>query len=506
MKKYISILLAGVLAAGCLSACGQKNSNSSTQADDNNSDQIKVVTTIFPEYDWVKEIAGEEAANMDLTMLLDNGVDLHSYQPTADDILKISDCDLFVYVGGESDEWVEDALKEAVNKDMQVINLLDVLKDSIKTEEAMPGMQAEEGHNHGYSHFDDSDVEDRTLSDWDGDWQSVYPYLQDGVLDEVMEKKAESGEKTAEEYKEYYENGYKTDVSQITIDAENNTMCFVKNGVTSKATYEYKGYQIYDYESGSRGVRYFFEATGGDADAPKYVQFSDHGIAPGKAEHFHIYAGNDGFDALSEEMENWPTYYPADMSGTEIAEDMLEHEEKEYDEHVWLSLKNAQTLCKAIAEALETADPDHKDTYATNVDAYLEKLSSLDGQYQDAVANASQKTLLFGDRFPFRYMVDDYGLKYYAAFAGCSAESEASFETISFLAKKVDELGLKNIMTIENSDQKIAKTIRDNTKDKNQEILSLDSMQSTTSEDVKNGTTYLSVMESNLDVLKKAMQ
>ena len=506
MKKYISILLAAVMAVCCLSlaGCGQKNSNE--QADNTDDGKLKVVTTIFPEYDWVKEIAGDEISNIDLTMLLDNGVDLHSYQPTSEDILKISDCDLFVYVGGESDSWVDDALKNATNKDMQVINLLDVLKDSIKTEESMPGMQAEEGHNHGYAHFEDSDVQDRTLSDWDGDWQSVYPYLQDGVLDEVMEKKAESGEKTAEEYKEYYENGYKTDVSQITIDAENNTMCFVKNGVASKATYEYKGYQIYDYESGSRGVRYFFEATSGDADAPKYVQFSDHGIAPGKAEHFHIYAGNDGFDALSEEMENWPTYYPADMSGKEIAEDMLEHEEKEYDEHVWLSLKNAQTLCKAIAEALETADPEHKDVYAANVDSYLEKLSSLDGQYQDAVANGSQKTLLFGDRFPFRYMVDDYGLKYYAAFAGCSAESEASFETISFLAKKVDELGLKNIMTIENSDQKIAKTIRDNTKDKNQEILSLDSMQSTTSEDVKNGTTYLSVMESNLDVLKKAMQ
>ena len=504
MKKYISILLAAVMAVGCLAGCGQKNSNE--QADNTDDGKLKVVTTIFPEYDWVKEIAGDEISNIDLTMLLDNGVDLHSYQPTSEDILKISDCDLFVYVGGESDSWVDDALKNATNKDMQVINLLDVLKDSIKTEESMPGMQAEEGHNHGYAHFEDSDVQDRTLSDWDGDWQSVYPYLQDGVLDEVMEKKAESGEKTAEEYKEYYENGYKTDVSQITIDAENNTMCFVKNGVASKATYEYKGYQIYDYESGSRGVRYFFEATSGDADAPKYVQFSDHGIAPGKAEHFHIYAGNDGFDALSEEMENWPTYYPADMSGKEIAEDMLEHEEKEYDEHVWLSLKNAQTLCKAIAEALETADPEHKDVYAANVDSYLEKLSSLDGQYQDAVANASQKTLLFGERFPFGYMVDDYGLKYYAAFAGCSAESEASFETISFLAKKVDELGLKNIMTIENSDQKIAKTIRDNTKDKNQEILSLDSMQSTTSEDVKNGTTYLSVMESNLDVLKKAMQ
>ena len=154
MKKYISILLAAVMAVGCLSACGQNNSNTNTQAEttqakDNNDKQIKVVTTIFPEYDWVKEITGDEASNMDLTMLLDNGVDLHSYQPTADDIMKISDCDLFVYVGGESDAWVEDALKEAVNKDMQVINLLDILKDSVKTEEAMPGMQAEEGHNHG---------------------------------------------------------------------------------------------------------------------------------------------------------------------------------------------------------------------------------------------------------------------------------------------------------------------------------------------------------------------
>ena len=285
-----------------------------------------------------------------------------------------------------------------------------------------------------------------------------------------------------------------------------NTIEFIKNGVSAKATYEYKGYQIYDYESGSRGVRYFFESTDDSSDAPKYVQFSDHGIAPGKAEHFHIYAGNDSFDALSEEMENWPTYYPADMTGDEIAEDMLEHEEKEYDEHVWLSLKNAETLCNAIAAALEEADPDHKDVYEANVASYTEKLADFDTQYQEAADHAAQKTLLFGDRFPFRYLVDDYGLSYYAAFAGCSAESEASFETISFLAKKVDELGLKNILTIENSDQKIAKTIIENTETKDQTILTLDSMQSTTSDDVKNGTTYLSVMENNLDVLKEVLQ
>ena len=516
MKKITSIILAAAIAACGLSACGQKNSTvpateqtlsdvqSTEEAQENN--KIKIVTTIFPEYDWVRQIVGDQMNNMELTMLLDNGVDLHSYQPTADDIMKISDCDLFIYVGGESDEWVNDALKEAVNKDMQVIDLLDVLKDTVKTEEAMPGMQAEEGHNHGYSHFADSDVQDRSLTDWTGEWQSVYPYLENGDLDEVMERKAENGDKTVQEYKDYYETGYKTDVEKISIDGENGTIEFTRDGASVTAAYEYKGYQIYDYESGSRGVRYFFEATDGSTDAPRYVQFSDHGIAPGKAEHFHIYAGNEGFEALSEEMENWPTYYPADMSGTEIAEDMLEHEEKEYDEHVWLSLKNAQVLCKAIADALDTVDPANKSTYDANVSAYVEQLSDLDKQYQDMFDSASQKTLLFGDRFPFRYMVDDYGLSYYAAFAGCSAESEASFETVSFLAKKTDELGLKNIMTIEKSDQKIAKTIIENTETKDQNILTLDSMQSTTSEDVANGTTYLSVMESNLGVLKEALQ
>ena len=317
MKKYISILLAAVMAVCCLSACGQNNSNTNTQAKDNNDKQVKVVTTIFPEYDWVKEIAGDEVSNMDLTMLLDNGVDLHSYQPTADDIMKISDCDLFIYVGGESDAWVEDALKEAVNKDMKVINLLDVLGSSVKEEEVVEGMEAED---------------------------------------------------------------------------------------------------------------------------------------------------------------------------------------------VWLSLRNAKVLCKAIADDLTEIDTENANTYQENEKAYADKLDELDKKYQETVDSASQKTLLFGDRFPFRYMVDDYGLSYYAAFVGCSAETEASFETITFLAGKTDELGLKNIMTIEKADQKIAKTIIENTKEKNQGILTLDSMQSTTSDDVKKGTTYFSIMENNLNVLQEALQ
>ena len=163
-KKFNIVLAALTSAVTVAGACAPAFAETTGASEE--SDKLSIVTTIFPEYDWVREILGDQADSADLTMLLDNGVDLHSYQPTADDIIKISECDLFLYVGGESDAWVEDALKESQNKDQKVINLLDVLKNTIKTEEAMPGMQAEEGHNHGYSHFADEDVEDRELSDW----------------------------------------------------------------------------------------------------------------------------------------------------------------------------------------------------------------------------------------------------------------------------------------------------------------------------------------------------
>ena len=337
MKKIIALLLVLLMTAGMLAGCGKQKDDDTTDT----TDKLSIVTTIFPEYDWVKAVLGDQADHADITMLLDNGVDLHSYQPTADDIVKISDCDLFLYVGGESEGWVEDALKTA-NKDRKVINLLDVLGDSVKSEEVVEGMQEEE-HEH------------------------------------------EEGE-------------------------------------------------AHEHEEG----------------------------------------------------------------------EAHEHEE-EADEHIWLSLKNAEVLVGAISNALQELDVENKDIYAANADAYMKKLAALDAEYQTAVDNATCKTVLFGDRFPFRYLVDDYGLNYYAAFVGCSAETEASFETISFLAKKIDELKLPCVLTIEGKHHKIAETIVKNTAKKNQKILTMDSMQSTTSKDVASGTTYLSVMEKNLAVLKEAL-
>ena len=336
MKKALMLLLSLMLLVSC-AAVGARAENRT----------INVVTTIFPIYDWVREIVKDDAAHVNITLLLDNGVDLHSYQPTAQDILSISTADLFIYVGGESDEWVEDVLASAMNPALRSINLVEAMGDDIKMEELVEGMEHE--HDHDHDEGEDEDGHDHDHED-------------------------------------------------------------------------------HDHE-----------------------------------------------------------------------------EEEEADEHVWLSLRNAQKLTAAIAFALSGIDPDYADRYQANAAAYIGKLAGLDARYTEAVGSAAYHTLLFGDRFPFRYLADDYGLAYYAAFSGCSAESEASFETIVFLVGKVNELGLPAVLTIENPKTRIAETIVQNTASGNQKILALDSMQGTTAADIQAGTTYYSVMESNLDVLKQAL-
>lgn len=325
-KRLIAVICVCVMIIGCLSACGSKPDNTSVA----DSDNLQIVATIFPVYDWIREVLGENPAGIELTMLMDSGVDLHSFQPTATDILRVSSCDMFVYVGGESDNWVEDAMKEAANENLKEINLMEILDGDLEEEEIIEGMQPE--------------------------------------------KKEE------------------------------------------------------------------------------------------------------------------------------------EEEEPEYDEHIWLSLNNASVLCERLADAIKEMDPEHAEVYETNASAYRQKLTELDDEYRSEISECPQKTVLFGDRFPFRYLTEDYGLDYYAAFAGCSAETEASFETISFLSGKADELGLGCVLTIEGSDQRIAETIVQNTKEKDQKILTMDSMQSTTAKDAEKGISYLSIMESNKEVLREALQ
>ncbi|CYV23275.1 zinc ABC transporter substrate-binding protein AdcA [Streptococcus suis] len=190
--------------------------------------------------------------------------------------------------------------------------------------EILPEEGAETTQTVYNGYFEDSAVKDRTLSDYAGEWQSVYPYLLDGTLDQVWDYKAKiKGGMTAEEYKAYYDTGYKTDVDQINIT--DNTMEFVVGDKKEKFTYKYVGYKILTYKKGNRGVRFLFEATDANAGNYKYVQFSDHNIAPVKTGHFHIYFGGESQEKLLEELENWPTYYPVGLTGLEIGQEMLAH-------------------------------------------------------------------------------------------------------------------------------------------------------------------------------------
>lgn len=171
-------------------------------------------------------------------------------------------------------------------------------------------------------YFADDQIRDRMLADWQGDWQSVYPYLGDGTLDPVMAHKAEKGDKTAAEYRAYYDTGYRTDVDRIVI--EGDRVSFHRGAVVAAGQYAGDGHETLTYPKGNRGVRYVFRKIAGDADAPQFIQFSDHAIAPVKADHYHLYWGEDRA-ALLEELTNWPTYYPSALDGAQIVKEMLAH-------------------------------------------------------------------------------------------------------------------------------------------------------------------------------------
>ncbi|MBQ6980595.1 MAG: zinc ABC transporter substrate-binding protein [Clostridia bacterium] len=290
-------------------------------------EKTDIVVSIFPEYDWVMNILGEKKSDLGVKLLAKSGADLHNFQPKSDDILAIAKCKLFIYVGGESDEWVDEVLAENPNSDRITINLLEVLGENAKIEEPV-----------------------------------------------------------------------------------------------------------------------------GDED----------------------------------------------------------HEE-EYDEHVWLSLKNAQIFVDEIADAIGKIDGENAGTYTENAAAYKAKLNALDEKYLAATEKAETKTLLFADRFPFRYLVDDYGLSYFAAFSGCSAaNSAASLDTIVRLADKLIEHSLNTILIIEGSDGSIARSVIQTAKDKGYtgqvETKVLDSLQAATIKEYESGRNYLAVMESNLSVLSAALK
>ena len=359
MKKLISLLLLSIFCFS-LAGCGQagrganepdaERAGGDTTADGQTA--LTIVTTIFPPYDFARQIGGQR---VEVTQLLPPGTESHSFEPSPQDIIRIQKADLFIYVGGESDAWVEKILTSLDTSSLRTLTLMDCVE---KLEEEIPEGLEGEGFV-GHRHSDDADAD------------------------------ADAG-------------------------------------------------------------------AGASAGAGA-------GFVPGGSSHA---------------------------------------DEVEFDEHPWTSPRNAILIAEKIAGALSGLDPDHAGEYEANLAAYREELTALDQEFQAAVESGKRDVILFGDRFPFRYFTEAYGLRYYAAFPGCSAESEASAATIAFLIDKIRGEGIPAVFYLEFSNEKIADILCEDT---GAVKLRFHSCHNLSKEDFQNGVTYLDLMRQNLTTLKEAL-
>lgn len=333
-RKGIGILAAcGLICGSLLTGCGTgRAEDTSEKAQDDG--RISVVTTIFPQYDFVRQIAGD---SVDLKMLLKPGEETHSYEPTPQDIIAIQNSDIFIYVGGENDAWVEDILDSMPDAGMRTLKLIDCV-DTVE-EEHVEGMQEQPGHSH--------------------------------------------------EEEEYH----------------------------------------------------------GDE--------------------------------------------------TEEA-----HSVHEIDEHVWTSPVNASAIVDEIKELLTQTDPENRQRYEENAEAYEAELAALDAAFREVVDNAGRRLVIFGDRFPFRYFADEYGLDYYAAFPGCASDTEPSAAVMAFLINKVAEEKVPAVLKMELSNENIANAIAEAT---GTEVRTFYSCHNLTAEEFEDGETYLSMMQKNVETLKEVL-
>ncbi|MDR0884851.1 MAG: metal ABC transporter substrate-binding protein [Clostridiales Family XIII bacterium] len=338
MKRFLSFIftvLMLTMLTTLMVGCGQ---SSKAETDTKSDPKISIVATVFPPYDFAREIVGDQA---EVTMLLPPASESHSFEPTPQDIIKIQNCDVFIYVGGESDEWVNNVLASMDTSKMKIITLMDCV--SAVPEEVVEGMEEEN------------------------------------------------------------------------VDEEET------------------------------------DANAANADEP-----------------------------------NKPN----------------DSEEPEYDEHVWTSPKNAKLIVQKISDALCTVDTKNSSTYQQNAESYQTKLDELDTAFQTVVDGAARKTIVFGDRFPFRYFADAYGLTYFAAFPGCSTETEPSAATIKFLIDKVNAEKIPVIFHIELSNEKMARTISESTGAK---VLQLHACHNISKVDFEQGVSYLDIMTQNVDAIKEAL-
>ena len=381
-KRIWTALVTGALViGGLLTGCGTEQKAKQETVENKTKDQkISVVTTIFPQYDFVRQIAGD---SVDLKMLLKPGEETHSYEPTPQDIIAIQNSDLFIYVGGENDSWVEDILESMPDNGRKTLKLADCV-DTVE-EEHVEGMKEERGHDHEEHDHEEHghDSESDTHLDQDSDAEEEH-LLQE---QEVQE-------------------------------------------------------------------------THSDADSEAQTD----------GEH-----GNDSSETVSVH---------------------------EIDEHVWTSPKNAEKIVEHITDLLCEADEAHAAEYQTNAADYEQQLEELDQEVRDVVDHSERNLLIFGDRFPFRYFADEYGLDYYAAFSGCASDTEPSAATMAFLINKVKEEQVPTVLKMELSNDNISKAIAEAA---GTDVKVFYSCHNLTAEEFENGETYLSMMKKNVETLKEVL-
>ena len=360
--------LALIILLLTIAGCGVKNPEEEADA------KMKIVTTIFPQYDFARRISGGgELAHV--TMLLKPGEEIHSYEPTPLDIRKIRECDLFIYTGGENDDWVERILENMGEEKPQTLRLVDLTRT------------VEEEHVEG-----------------------------------MMEERGEHAHEHSAEEADHDEHEHEHDAEEA------------------------------DHDEHEHDV----EEAGGDEHDSDHVN------------------GGDSSEA----------------------------EHGEADEHVWTSPVKAAEITRAIAEKMTEIDPANAESYRENAEAYVKEIMDLDSQYREIVENAERRTIVFGDRFPIRYFADEYGLEYFAAFAGCSSDSEPSASTLAFLIDKVREEEIPVVFTIEFSNGNIARAICESTGAVSR---TFNTCHNVTKEQMENGETYVSLMKKNLDPVREAL-
>ena len=370
-RRVRDFLLAGSLILGMmLTGCGmsgqQTEQNGGKEQNKVENKKISVVATIFPQYDFVRQIAGE---NVELKMLLKPGEETHSYEPTPQDIIAIQNSDLFIYVGGENDAWVEDILESMPDNGRKTLKLVDCV-DTVE-EEHVEGMKEERGHDHDHEE-DDAEHEEHEV--------------------------------------EHEEDDADHEEHEVEHDED-------------------------------------------EADHEEHGQEETHSV-------------------------------------------------HEIDEHVWTSPLNAVKIVEQIKEELCEIDSENASDYEENAEAYVAQLKELDQEFQDVVDHSKRKLMIFGDRFPFRYFAEAYGLDYYAAFSGCASDTEPSAATMAFLINKVQDENIKTVLKMELSNENIAKAIAEAT---NADVKEFYSCHNLTAEQFADGETYLSLMEKNVETLREVL-